>query len=81
MSEELRQQVEKAASADQLACGHRGKCKTCPTCKRWNEDDIPEVHINAEIIADDHDITLQETIELHSAQQVWNKDSTCCTNQ
>lgn len=44
---DLRKQVETAVSADQLKCGHKGKCPTCPTCKRFNDDGFPPVRIGA----------------------------------
>lgn len=43
MSTELKEQVQNAASADILSCGHKGKCKTCPTCKAFNTDGFPPV--------------------------------------
>lgn len=41
---ELKEQVKNAVSSKQLECGHRGKCPTCPTCKRFNDDGFPPVN-------------------------------------
>lgn len=43
MSTELKKQVENAASANDLACGHKGRCKTCPICIKFNDDGFGEV--------------------------------------
>jgi len=48
MSEILKQQVENAASANDLICGHKGKCSHCPVCKRFHQDDFPEIKFKTE---------------------------------
>lgn len=42
-AEALREQMKTAVSANELKCGHKGKCPTCPTCKRFMADDFPPV--------------------------------------
>lgn len=39
----MQEQVENAITANDLKCGHKGKCSHCPTCKRFNDDGIGEV--------------------------------------
>lgn len=45
MSTELKEQVQNAITADDLKCGHKGKCSTCKTCKAFNDDGFPQVKV------------------------------------
>lgn len=41
--EMFKSQIRDAISANDLTCGHKGKCSTCPLCKDFNDDGFPVV--------------------------------------
>jgi len=47
-AEALKHHVRTAMSADELKCGHKGKCPHCPTCRLFQDDGFPPVKIGKE---------------------------------
>lgn len=68
-AEHLREQVRTAVSGDQLKCGHKGKCPTCPTCKRFRDDGFPPVNVVPNLVFTDP-VTAMEAYEQDQQQRL-----------
>ena len=44
-AEALKHHVRTAMSADELKCGHKGRCPHCPVCRLFQDDGFPPVKI------------------------------------